>query len=81
MQLRDTITGFTGICMYRTQWIHGCNVYGLQPTALNKDGGVQERQQFDEPQLEEVPKLIKNSKKSSRTTGGPHDMMKEVNRV
>ena len=67
-KLRDRITGFTGVCVYRTQWIHNCNVYGLQPDKLKDDGTTPDREQFDEPQLEVVEQEVVEK---SRKTGGP----------
>lgn len=76
-EVKDVITGFKGIIIYRTQWIHNCNVYGVQPKALDKDGKPPERQQFDEPQLELVEKEVH---KASRDTGGPTTSMTESSR-
>lgn len=68
-ELRDTITGFTGVVVCRTQWLHGCNVYGLQPRGLEKEGGKpKERAHFDEPALELV---IPSVAPKPRKTGGP----------
>ena len=75
--LKDGLTGFTGVVTYRTQWIHNCNVYGLQPRELKK-GKPQERLQFDEPQLAQVSEEVVKPK---RNTGGPNDDMMSNNRV
>jgi len=74
---RDIFTGFEGLVVCRTQWIHNCNTYGLQPTEL-KDGVPQERQYFDEPQLTLLsdPVVIEH-----RHTGGPEKKVKATNRV
>lgn len=50
---RDSISGFEGIAMARTQWLHGCARITLQPTALH-EGKPVEMQTFDEGQLELV---------------------------
>ena len=76
--LRDDITGFEGIATYRTQWIHNCNVYGIQPQGLNSKGTPFERCQFDEPQLKQVSKEVVKPK---RNTGGPNDDMISNNRT
>lgn len=47
---RDTITGFTGVVVARTQWINGCVRLTLQATEL-KDGKPLDLLTFDEPQL------------------------------
>lgn len=73
---KDMITGFEGIIVYRTQWLHNCNVYGLKSQKL-KDDKPMDNSQFDEPQLELVKeKVIEKSRK----TGGPCELMKQTNR-
>jgi hypothetical protein len=72
----DTITGFQGVVFYRSQWLNGCNTYGLQPTEL-KDGLPQDRQCFDEPQL---ILLEEKAFPESRATGGPERAVSEPNR-
>lgn len=76
-EVKDTITGFTGIIIYRTQWIHNCNVYGVKSQEL-KDGKPRDTHQFDEPQLEVV---VKDVVKQSRDTGGPTDSPQQSNRM
>jgi hypothetical protein len=66
-EVKDIFTGFTGLIVCRTQWIHNCNTYGVKPKKL-KDGVPQENQFFDEPQLEIIEKEVVKSK---RDTGGP----------
>ena len=74
--VKDKITGFEGVIIYRTQWLNNCNVYGIKPTKL-KDGIPIDAHQFDEPQI----KLIEVEKiKESRKTGGPCGKMKPANR-
>lgn len=68
-KVKDQITGFAGIVTCRSQWLNGCNTYGLQTEKL-KDGEVpQDRQHFDAPQL----KLVKAAAVKSRKVraGGP----------
>lgn len=67
-EVKDTITGLVGVVMVRSQWYNGCITYGVQPKEL-KDGAPQERQSFDEPQLEMV-KAEKQPPKA-RQSGGP----------
>lgn len=59
---RDTVTGFEGVVVAKTKWLHGCVRFSLQPQAL-KDGKPIESCSFDEPQLVLV------SKKAAATTG------------
>ena len=73
---RDKITGFEGIVVSRTQWITNCNTYGLQPEKM-KDGIPQDRQHFDEPQIELVNDKVH---KESRKTGGPQRPINQTNR-
>jgi len=68
-KVRDKITGFEGIVVYRSQWIHNCNTYGVQPEKL-KDGLPLERQHFEEPCLVAlalpIPTML-----PERKSGGP----------
>lgn len=64
---RDTITGFTGVVVAETKWLHGCVRLTLQPKALH-DGKPIESQTFDSPQLELVPAT---REPSTSGTGGP----------
>lgn len=64
----DTITGFKGIAVGNTTWIHGCSRITIQPKGLDKDGKIFEPQTFDEPQLKIIKK--KKVKEGNHTTGG-----------
>lgn len=64
---KDTITGFTGVVVAETKWLHGCVRLTLQPKEL-KDGKPIEGLTFDEPQLELIS--TKSAKGTSKT-GGP----------
>lgn len=75
-EVKDVITGFSGIITSRTQWLNNCNTYGVQPTRL-KDGVPGERQHFDEPQLEIV---VEKVFQESRATGGPSRPVPNTNR-
>src|ERR1039457_7119524 len=48
----DSITGFKGVAVLRTEFLHACVRVGLQPKAL-KDGIPQDRVYFDEKQIKE----------------------------
>lgn len=70
-EARDTVSGFTGVCVARTEWLNGCWRMSLQPKALDKDGKPQATQTFDDFQLEVTkPKL---QPIGSKETGGPRD--------
>lgn len=65
--VKDTITGFKGVAIGVTKWLHGCRRITVQPEAM-KDGKPLETATFDEPQL-----LVIARKKHETTarTGGP----------
>jgi hypothetical protein len=64
---RDTITGFEGVVVCLSQWLHGCRRVTLQPQKLH-EGKPVECQSFDEPQLE----LLRSSVvPTTALTGGP----------
>lgn len=50
-KVKDTITGFVGIAVAKTQWLVGCIRVTVQPQDLDKDGKVREAYTFDEPTL------------------------------
>lgn len=75
-EVKDQITGFTGIVTSRHQWINNCNTYGVQCQKL-KDGIPTESQRFDEPQLELVKKEVFESNQRS---GGPDRKVQQPNR-
>ncbi len=52
-EYKDKVTGFTGIAVATTTFLHGCRRIGLQPV-VNKEGEMPESMQFDEPQLEAI---------------------------
>lgn len=64
---KDLITGFEGVVVAETKWLHGCVRFSLQPKAL-KDGKPQESVTFDEPQLKLVSK---KAAPTTNATGGP----------
>jgi hypothetical protein len=74
--VEDIITGFTGIIVVRSQWIHNCNTYGLRSKVL-KDDKPMDAQYFDEPQLKVVTKKVI---KERRDTGGPCESIPATNR-
>jgi len=48
---KDSITGFSGVVVARTEWLNGCIRTTLQPQGLRKDGGVLVSETFDDTQL------------------------------
>jgi hypothetical protein len=65
---KDIVTGFSGVCIARYEWLNGCIRYELQPQKL-KDGKPPEAQTFDQGQLV----LVKAGavKVEPAFTGGP----------
>jgi len=51
VELKDIVTGFTGIVMGRTDYLTGCNHYGLCPRKLSKEGKLDDWQWLDESRL------------------------------
>lgn len=75
-RVKDQVTGFVGVVLGRHQWLNGCNTYSVQPQTL-KDGVPQERQSFDEPQLDLLGEEVVTS---SRERGGPERYVPTPNR-
>lgn len=63
----DSVSGFTGIAIGKTEWLHGCSRIVVQPS-VDKDGKLPDTATFDEPQLNIVKKEV--VKKGSNKTGG-----------
>lgn len=51
LQAKDKITGLTGILIGRTEYLFGCNVYGIAPQVLN-EGKRPDTEWFDEGRIE-----------------------------
>jgi len=49
--LKDAVTSFTGVCMGRTEYLTGCNHYGLLSQKLKDDGEPRDYNWFDEQRL------------------------------
>jgi hypothetical protein len=74
-KVKDTVTGFTGIAIARTTWLHGCDRITVQPP-LGKDGKHPDNFTFDEKQLVLVKSGVvktESNKPSTARTGGPQD--------
>ena len=68
-KVKDTVTGYTGIAIARTQWLQGCDRILVQAPAL-KDSKIPDDRAFDEPQLAILKKNAIKVKKAKKT-GGP----------
>jgi len=51
IEVKDVITGFTGVIMVRAEYITGCDRYGVLSKKLNKDGIPDNYVWFDETHL------------------------------
>lgn len=67
---KDTVSGFEGVVIGVTQWLHGCRRLSLQPRKL-RDGKTIDYQSFDEPQLVLVKKSVVTATGPTDRTGGP----------
>lgn len=76
---KDTVSGFVGIVVAKTEWLNGCYRITLQPTVA-KDGKLPDACTFDMEQLI----VIKNkaSKIPQKETGGDRpDVTKRIDPV
>jgi len=70
-KVKDTLTGFKGMAIGRTEWLYGCTRIGIEPQELH-EGKPIEAQWFDEQRIETIKEdAPKISKDSSAITGGP----------
>ena len=80
-EAKDTITGFSGVVVARTEWLNGCWRLLLQSKKLDKNGQPTEPQQFDDKQLVLVRKKALppevQEKVGKKETGGPRDKVKD----
>jgi hypothetical protein len=67
-EVKDTISGLSGVVVAETQWLHGCRRLTVQPRTLH-EGKPIEGHTFDEGQLERVTKQAVPV--GSRDKGGP----------
>ena len=66
-EVRDVVSGFTGIATAKHTYLNGCARITVQPV-IDKEKKLPEAQTFDEPQLEIVSK---KKIKGKNDTGGP----------
>ena len=69
-KVRDTITGYEGIAVARTEWLYGCVRIAIQSNAM-KDGLPVENYTVDEPQVELVKDAPANEPRTSSHGGRP----------
>jgi len=73
--VKDKITGLKGVVVARSEFIHGCARYSVQPQDLH-EGRPVDVVGFDEAQLEDTGKVadvgqVKEKKKKDKDPGGP----------
>lgn len=67
--VKDSVTGYKGTVVGRTEWLNGCVRYAVQGP-MNKDGKVDDGISIDEQQLVLVKKATPK-KPAKAPTGGP----------
>ena len=71
--LKDSLTGFVGPVMARTDYFTGCVHYGLQVSKLDKDGKPEfQYVWFDESRMVDTGKTLKLPGKVTAARSGPH---------
>lgn len=75
--VRDTITGFKGVVIARTDWLNGCVRMSVQPDRLDKEGKIKGAEVFDVEQLELVKAGVHAP---TNPSGGPCDDRKALSR-
>ena len=68
-EVKDLVTGFTGIVIGKTTWLTGCDRFIVQPKGVNKEGKIYDNSSFDEESL--IVVKAKKVKEGQRETGGP----------
>ena len=71
-EAKDTVTGFTGVVVSRTDYLNGCTRICLQPP-IGADGKLPQYETFDEPQLRVV--TAQKVPRGPTHTGGPDKFM------
>jgi phosphohistidine swiveling domain-containing protein len=68
---KDTLTGFAGIAVVRSEHLYGCVHVAIQPQELGRDGQTIAAEYFDEQRVEVLEELTPTiSSASSATSGG-----------
>lgn len=68
-EVKDSITGFSGVAICISSWLNGCVRVTIQPRELH-EGKPIDAQTFDVEQIE----VVKSATHAPlRKTGGPHD--------
>lgn len=81
-KVKDNVTGFSGIVVAITKWLHGCDRIVVQP-AVGKDGKVPDSASFDIPQIVVMTKRVVVATpvlERAFAPGGPRDDKAAVRR-
>ncbi len=68
-KVRDSISGFEGIAIAKSEYLHGCVSWQVEPTKLKDDGSTLKAEWFDEQRLTNISKA---------KAGGPQDRPPEI---
>ena len=72
-KVKDTISGFEGIAIGHSAFLHGCDTVGVKPQGLH-DGKPISAQWFDINQLEVVePDAVRATRPHDPKPGGPRN--------
>ena len=52
--VKDMVTGFTGMAVAHTKWLHGCERIVIEPQKLDKDGSTVDPETFDIQRIQVV---------------------------
>lgn len=66
---KDSITGFDGVVIARTEWLNGCIRLTIQPEKIGEDGKPIEACTFDSNQIELLQQKV--AARPERATEGP----------
>ncbi len=70
-EVKDKITGYSGVCTGVTSWLYGCDQYCITPKA---DGSkLEESKWFDEGRIEVIGEGIKPEKVQVKIKGGENN--------
>ena len=71
-EAEDTVTGFKGIVVCKSEYLNGCFRLGIQPRELH-EGSTIDAHYFDEPQLRKIKAKV--LPQGPKNTGGPLPFM------
>lgn len=71
-EVKDKVTGFSGICTGQTRWMYGCDQYCVTPKVDDK-GKCGDSQWFDDGRIEIVGSGIDPDSVKVEKNGGSND--------